>query len=176
MCAFNQWNRWEVFVYLLFKPRRLVCMEMNAFIFVPACFLQLFTRWEEGVYQSCIQRGLFFFYWIWQRFSLKLIYGQYPELIPGIHLEFIQRLHQQSQFQLIMMMWYLGNATLCPCHLQSSWTRCAAGHFNTKLVSCVRTVLLNWLLHIHWTDLWPVSISLSYTQGKKTNSCISQKC
>lgn len=71
--------------------------------------------------------GDFFFYWIWQDFSLKLIYGQYPELIPGIHLEFIQRLHQQSQFQLIMMMWHL-----CPCHLQSSWTRWAAWHFNSK--------------------------------------------
>lgn len=56
--------------------------------------------------------GDFFFYWIWQDFSLKLIYGQYPELIPGIHLEFIQRLHQQSQFQLIMMMWYLGKCNL----------------------------------------------------------------
>lgn len=117
-----------------------------------------------------------FFYWIWQDFSLKLIYGQYAELIPGIHLEFIQRLHQQSQFQLIIMMWYLGNATLCPCHPQSLWTRCATRHFNSKLVCCIRAVLLNWLLHIHWTVLWPVWISLSYTQGKKANSCISQKC
>lgn len=50
------------------------------------------------------------------------------------------------------------------------------GILTRKPVSCIRAVLLNWLLHIHWTDLWPVSVSLSYAQGKKVNGCVSQKC
>lgn len=65
-------------------------MEMTECDSVRACFLQLFAHWKEGVCNSAHSKDFL----LNLSLLLKLIYGQYPELIPGIHLGYIQ-IHQQ---------------------------------------------------------------------------------
>lgn len=58
------------------------------------------------------------FYWIWQNLLLKLIYGQYSELIPGTHLDYIH-IYQQSQLHLtgVAIVSHLSvNVILYLCH------------------------------------------------------------
>lgn len=89
-------------------------------------FPLLITRWKFGRLHTAL------FYWIWQNFSLKLIYGQYPELIPGIHLGYIQSTFIPTQPTPLNWYWYglcIWNAALYPCCLQSFWARGAGRCF-----------------------------------------------